>query len=203
MALEVGSALALLAGAVPDRDRADAALFEHWAQVPHWPALTVGLPLMVGVRPQAWPELLASVPAAATLQAALAEALQLPPASDQPVLPARLRVAAKGVGIVPPPYLGQLLDFLGRVLPRAEADVAGDAGRQALAAEERETLLGIALMLVTRLPRDCVDEAGYYSAARIAELILQKSVRWFPLAPPTLDRAGIEALLAGWITPGG
>ena len=199
---EVDNCLAQLAAAVTPDERADAALFEHWAKEPRWPALAVGLPLLLGLQPQAWPRFLARVPAAATLQVALARALQLPLTDDASVPPSRLRTAAERVGITPPAYLAQLLDFLGRVLPQVEPGAPRSGEAQVLAAQERETLLGIALMLVTRLPRDCVDEEGYYSAQRITNLLLQRSARWFPLAPPTLDRAGIEALLAGWITPG-
>ena len=187
--------------AIPPALRAEVALFEHWAKEPQWPALAVGLPLLLGLQPAAWPRVLKDSPAARTLANAFAGELELPMEIDAPVSPQRLRAAAERLGIVVPAPLAQLMDFLGRVLPQTEAqDVAAEFAM--LAAQERETLLGIALMLVTRVPRDCLDEDGYFSPDLICDQILQKSVRWFPLAPPALDRAGLRALIASWITPG-
>lgn len=202
MVPEIGGALALLTAAIEPDEWADVVVFEHWAKEPRWPALTAGLPLMLGVRPQAWARLLADVPAAAILQSAFAEALQWSPAGDEAAPPARLRAVAERMGITLPPLLAQLLDFLGRVLPPMEREATESVEAQVLAADERATLLGVALMLVTRFPSECVDEAGYYSPGLIADRILQKSARWFPLAPPTLDRDDIEALLAVWVNPG-
>ena len=190
----------MVAAAIPN-ELADHALFEHWAKEFRWPALEAGLPLVLGVQPGAWPRLIAGVPAAASLQQLLAQALELRPGEDALMVPAQLRAAAERLGLVLPSHLAQLLDFLARVLPVQEASAA-DAEADSLAAQERETLLGIALLLVTRMPRECLDEEGYFNVERIADLILQRSARWFPLAPPALDRAGLCRLLATWITPG-
>ena len=200
MTVEAQTLAALTAAAANPQELADAALFEQWAKEQSWPALAVGLPLALGLRPEAWPRLLASVSAATTVQTALARALQIPPADDASVAPTRLRSAVEQIGIRLPPYLAQLLEFLGRVLPEPESDALESGEAQILAAQERETLLGIALLLVTRMPRDCLDDEGYFSAERITDLVFRRSARWFPLAPPTLDRDGIKALIAGWIT---
>ena len=92
---------------------------------------------------------------------------------------------------------------MGRSSDFSPARAGADALFGWLAAQARETLLGAALMLVTRMPQDCVDELGYYDSVRITQLILQKALLWFPLDPPPLDRAGIEALIARWLPPKG
>ena len=197
----MSTSVASIQAQIPATLRADVALFEQWAKEAQWPALAVGLPLLLGLQPAAWPQILQDIPPARTLASAFADALELPLEPDAPVAPHRLRAAAERLGIVVPTALAQLMDCLGRVLPQTDAPGSA-AESEALAAQERETLLGIALMLVTRMPRECLDEDGYFSADRICDLILQKSVRWFPLAPPTLGREGIRALIASWIKPG-
>lgn len=174
---------------------------EAWAKRERWRAASEGLPLLLGVRPTDWTRI-DGASRVATVWAALAAALGVAPDSDPECSPLKLRAAALGLGLSPPPALDRLLDFIQRLLPAVEPATAA-AEAEVLAAQERETLLGAALMLVTRMPQDCVNELGYYDSARITRLILQKALLWFPLGPPALDRAGIEALIARWLPPAG
>ncbi len=175
---------------------------EAWAKRDTWQAISEGLPLLLGVKPEAWISFTAApavAHAAQSLGLALAVQLGLPHGADPALPPQKLRAAAQHLAWPLPPALDRLLDFIARILP---SSVAGDpdlAEAQVLAAQARETLLGAALLLVTRMPRDCVDELGYYDPTRIARLIRQKALLWFPLAPPALDEAGIAALLAKWL----
>ena len=174
---------------------------EAWAKRERWRAASEGLPLLLGVRPEDWARIDGAARVGETW-AALAAALGVAPDSDPECSPLKLRAAALGLGLSPPPALDRLLDFIQRLLPEAQPEAAA-AEAEVLAAQERETLLGAALMLVTRMPQDCVDELGYYDSARITRLILQKALLWFPLGPPALDRGGIEALIARWLPPKG
>ena len=178
---------------------------EAWAKHERWRAASEGLPLLLGVRPADWPAVCANAKCAAELAfvwTAFAAALGVAEDTDPERSPLALRAAALGLGLGPPPALDRLLDFIQRLLPEAAPDEAA-AEAEVLAAQARETLLGAALMLVTRMPQDCVDELGYYDSVRITQLILQKALLWFPLDPPPLDRAGIEALIARWLPPKG
>ena len=191
-----------------DRDATDPAtqrLFEAWAARDHWRARSEALPLLVGVAPTAWAEHLAGrglAGAERALWSALAQALSLDPDADQALEPRRLRAWAQEAGLRLPAALARLLDFITSVLPRAAAGetVAAD---EVLRAQERETILGAALMLVTRQPAECVDDEGRYDSARIARLIRARALLWFPLAPPSLSEAEMAALVARWVEHGG
>jgi len=178
---------------------------EAFAKREQWRAASEGLPLLLGLHPADWPALCATpahAPLVAAVWTAFAAALGVAAETDPERSPLSLRAAALSIGISPPPALDRLLDFIQRLLPEAPPE-GGAAEAEVLAAQARETLLGAALMLVTRMPQDCVDELGYYDSARITQLILQKALLWFPLGPPPLDRAGIEALIARWLPPKG
>jgi len=186
-------------------DPATQRLFEAWAARDHWRARSEALPLLVGVAPSAWAEHLAGrglAGAERALWSALAQALSLDPDADQALEPRRLRAWAQEAGLRLPAALARLLDFITSVLPRAGAGetVAAD---EVLRAQERETILGAALMLVTRQPAECVDDEGCYDSARIARLIRARALLWFPLAPPSLSEAEMAALVARWVEHGG
>jgi len=182
-------------------DPATQRLFEAWAGRERWCARSEALPLLAGVAPSAWAEHLARRGLEAAEQAlwpVLAQALSLDADADPHIEPRRLRAWAQGAGLRLPAALARLLDFITSVLP-AVADGETVAVDEVLRAQERETILGAALMLVTRQPAECVDEAGCFDSARIARLIRARALLWFPLAPPALSEAEMEALLARWV----
>lgn len=186
-------------------DPATQRLFEAWAARECWRARSEALPLLVGVSPSAWADHLARPGLAGAehaLWSALVRDLSLEADADQPLEPRRLRAWAQGAGLHLPAALARLLDFITSVLPTA---AGGDtaAADEVLRAQERETILGAALMLVTRQPAECVDEEGCYDSARIARLIRSRALLWFPLAPPSLSEAEMAALVARWVAHGG
>ncbi len=186
-------------------DPATQRLFEAWAARDRWCARSEALPLLVGVAPSAWAEHLARrglTGAEHALWSVLAQALSLDADADPHLEPRRLRAWVQGTGLRLPAALARLLDFITSVLPTA-ADGETGAADEVLRAQERETILGAALMLVTRQPAECVDEAGCYDSARIARLIRARALLWFPLAPPSLSEAEMAALLARWVAHGG
>lgn len=180
------------------------ALFERWARREQWHARSEALALLVGMDPDDWPALAARQPQAADeLWDCLAADLDLDATTDPPLPPARVRAWARGAGIVLPAALARLLDFIASVLPTATASAAGEASElEVLRAQERETVLGAALMLVTRQAAECVDDEGYYDPVRIARLVRARSLLWFPLAPPSLDEDEMVRLLSKWLPPG-
>jgi hypothetical protein len=186
-------------------DPATQRLFEAWAARECWCARSEALPLLVGVSPSAWAAHLARrglTGAELALWSALARDLSLELDADQALEPRRLRAWAQGAGLRLPTALARLLDFITSVLPTVPA---GDAmaADEVLRAQERETVLGAALMLVTRQPAECVDDEGCYDSARIAQLIRSRALLWFPLAPPSLSEAEMAALVARWVAHSG
>lgn len=176
---------------------------EHWAKLPEWPVRSVGIALLVGVDPTHETQLLTHArfgSHALPLWEALAAALGLAVQDNTGVSPSKLRSAAERLGLDWPLALTRVLDFVSAVLPeRASAADREAAQAQIHTAEDRTTLLGAALAVVTRTPAACLDEAGYWDATRIARLIYQQAVYWFPLAPPHLNEAEAAQLIARYL----
>lgn len=169
-------------------------LYEAWAQRDAWHLKQEAVPLVVGQDPAQW----STSPAADALAHAMA--VDLGTDVDALVSPLAVRRWAQAHGLRLPQALSRLLDFITSVLPQeAREDVAAEG--EILRAQERETLLGAALMLVTKEQAACLDDEGCYSPAKIARLIRARAVLWFPLAPLSLDEAEIAALVARWIAP--
>ncbi|MGE3772386.1 MAG: hypothetical protein AB7I32_05635 [Gammaproteobacteria bacterium] len=174
--------------------------YEAWARRDGWQLRREALPLVVGHDPSTWAAQLE-----ATGREALADELVRALARDlgvdteASVAPLAVRRWAQSHGLRLPQALSRLLGFVSSVLPQASADDAAVAEVEVLRAQERETLLGAALMLVTKEQAACLDENGGYSPAKIAQLIRSRALLWFPLAPPSLDEAEIAALIARWI----
>lgn len=187
--------------AVDAVDPAAQARYERWAGREQWRARSEALPLLVGVEPAEWggSERARSADAAA-LWSRFAAELGLDANGDLPLSPARVREWARGAGVALPRALARLLDFIASVLPATASGGTPQVSEvEVLRAQERETVLGAALMLVTREAHECVDEEGYLDPGRIARLVRARSLLWFPLAPPQLSEADITRLLARWL----
>ena len=176
--------------------------YEAWTRRDTWHLRDEAAPLLVGLEPTAWQPFIADpgrAPLAEALTLALARDVGADPGAG--VSPLRVRTWAQAQGIRLPLALSRLLDFIACVLPQAAAADSANDDAEVRRAQERETLLGAALMLVTKEQAACLDDDGYYSALRIAKLIRARALLWFPLAPPALDEAAIAALIARWIEP--
>lgn len=176
--------------------------YEAWAQRETWRLGDEAAPLLVGVAPADWPGYIAGSERAAwaeALMVALSHGLGV--SREHEVTPLRVRAWAQQHGIRLPLALGRVLDFIASVLPQAREGDAAESEAEVLRAQERETLLGAALMLVTKEQAACLDEEGCYSPEKIARLIRARALLWFPLAPPSLDEAAIAQLIARWIAP--
>lgn len=176
------------------------ARYEAWARRDGWRVRDEAAALVAGVDPAHWREFVQGSERAAWAEAltlALVHGLDVP--VDGLVSPMRVRSWAQAHGIRLPLALSRLLDFMASVLAPAADDASASVQDDVLRAQEREILLGAALMLVTKEQAACLDDEGCYSASRIARLILSRALLWFPLAPPTLDEAAIARLLERWI----
>lgn len=174
-------------------------LFEQWLAREQWHLASEALPLLVGVAPESWAEHIESCGgdgAANQLIAMLSHDLKCP--TDGLIAPVVLRHWARSNGVVLPPPLARLLDFVAQVLPAVPASPSAEQATTEQA--ERELVLGAALALVTRFPRQCRDANGFFDGALIADLILSQAARWFPLEPPQLGREEIATLLESHLT---
>lgn len=183
-------------------DAADATLqplFEQWLKAEQWRAQGEALPLLVGCAPARWGQAAgeAARGAAQPLWQALVREIGCAPADDPPLSPFRLRQWAQREGLALPSALTRVLDFIGAVLPALAVPVNDTPipGHD----EDRVTLLGAALAMVTRYPARCVDAEGYYDAARIVAQVFAQAVVWFPLGPPAFSQADAVALVARWL----
>ena len=174
---------------------------EGWAKRSEWAARSEALPLLVGADPNDWAralELPSNARHEAALWRALSATLGLGADSNALISPTRLRSAAEANGLDLPLALVRVLDFITAVLSPAGEDPP-DPAPLLQAAEDRLTVLGAALALLARTPDRCLNEAGYYDAARLARAIFQQAVYWFPLGPPSLDEAAAATLIARWL----
>lgn len=195
----------LRSGADVDATSADVQQrYEAWARRETWHLRYDAVPLVVGHDPSSWPAYVEANDCA-TLADELSRELARDLGVDEGahIMPLAIRRWAQDTEVRLPVALSRLLDFIASVLPQGGPGDMAASEVELLRAQERETLLGAALMLVTRDQAACRDEDGCYSPAIIARLILARALLWFPLAPPTLDEAAIAALVARWITPSG
>lgn len=175
---------------------------ERWCKHAAWPAHSVALPLALGVDPADWAAHVARRNAQAQaelLWQALAVHLRLPPDEDTAIAPEAVAHWARNAGFALPLALQRLLDFMRTVLPQEAVAEEGAARPALLRAEAEATLLGAALAQVTRDPAACVDDGGYYDAARIAARVFAQAVVWFPLGPPPFAREEAVTLIARWL----
>jgi hypothetical protein len=174
-------------------------LYEHWCKSDSWSLGREALPLLVGVDPAAWQHHVE----AQELQQSAEALLQLISAGldcrpDAQITPARIRHWAREQGIALPEPLARVLDFILSVLPPVMRDPQAMSGADQSA--DRERALGAALALVTKFPDQCRDEHGFFDGARIAALILDKRLLWFPEGGPAFSAAEIAALLENYLS---
>jgi hypothetical protein len=182
-------------------DQATQIFYESWVKREAWRVRTEALPLAVGVDPSQWEAHLARVDgssAATALGADLATYCGVEIARDDDVSPGQVRQWMRAMNASLPISLARLLDFIGVTLPQsAPGSLATRAEQRIL--EERCTMLGAALSLITKTPAQCLDSDGYFDCVRIARLIFAQAVYWFPLEPPELSETDVVDLLRQWV----
>lgn len=165
--------------------------YERMLKQDAWKLGSEALPLLVGVDPRTWQQHVAKAGASAEA-AALHEQLAGEADADGCITPGALRDWARRAGIELPASLGSLLDYIARVVPPPRE---AESIQPTPASGDREIVLGAALALVTKFPDRCRDAHGFFDGARIADLMLEKAVLWFPDRPPALSRDEIARLI--------
>lgn len=174
--------------------------YEKWLSRDSWQLESEALPLLVGIAPQDYAAYLHQIKAAeasAELLQALCASLQLEPAAT--ITPQQLQHWCRQHKIALPQAMSNLLDFINRVITPVNAG-SSTPEEQHAAHQEREVILGAALSLVTKFPEQCRDEHGFFDGLKIADLLRQKALLWFPLGPPQLSREEIATLLEKYLT---
>lgn len=185
-------------------------LFESWVSRDHWHLFNEGLPLLLGVDPQNWPERVAALSLTAGTEIAKAALVEVAlKSSDLPILnptqpqtdwrvsPMDLYLWTVVAGFrVPEPY-ATLVQFVLQVVKRPEltksSPGAGTSGGAA-----REKVLGAALALLARSPESCRDEHGLLDPMHMAARIAEQSIRWFEAPTPPMPISDMATLIAQW-----
>lgn len=176
-------------------------MFEHWLTLEEWVLSTQAVPLIVGSAPESWPGYLSShgfVDVNSQLCAMLARELNC--TETESVSAMRVYSWSRSRRVKLPEVLESLMSFVQQALPAVAVDHTQSAERVGLEAQEREVILGASLALVTKFPHQCRDENGFYDAAKIAALVIEKGALWFPHSRPELSPAAIEKLLDQYLS---
>ena len=175
-------------------------LYEHWLKSDTWAARNEALPLVVGVDPLLWRSYLEAGELAAAEQSLWDEYQReagLAAESDR-VAVNHVVAFFRAQQVEMPASFSRLYDFIRQTTLPAAPDPA-DRDAVPARAEETEAVLGAALALVASMPDRCRDEHGFVAGERIAKLIMQSAVRWFPLQAPTMTETEMATLIDKWL----
>ena len=193
-------------------------LYERWLRQDEWRVRSEALPLLFGVEPAQWPELIAGLDlglqvesAWDTLKACIAQA-RFPPLTgtqreedEWGVHPLDFYHWAHGHGLDISAAFEQLAQFVATVIkqphsPSPASHVLFGAGLPPQTqASEREKILGAALNVLAKCPEACRDEHGLVSGEAIAKLIGEQCIRWFDTQQLPVDPTDVAALIDRWL----
>ncbi|MGH8601420.1 MAG: hypothetical protein ACREXR_01170 [Gammaproteobacteria bacterium] len=193
-------------------------LYERWLRQDEWRVRSEALPLLLGVEPAQWPELIAGLElepqiegAWDALKACIARA-QFPPLigtqreeEQWGVHPLDFYHWVRGQSLDIPPAFEQLAQFVATVIkhphsPCPASHVLFGAGLPPQTqASEREKILGAALNVLAKCPEACRDEHGLVSGEAIAKLIGEQCIRWFDTQQLPADATDVAALIDRWL----
>ena len=175
-------------------------LYEQWLKQDNWAARNEALPLVVGVDPVLWLAYVETGEHAEAEQALWAAFQQKTGISgeSEPVAVDSVVLFFRKQDVEMPASFSRLYEFIRQTTLSAEPDAA-DVADARMQGEETETVLGAALALVASMPDRCRDEHGFVAGERVAKLILQSAVRWFPMQPPTMTESAMAALINKWL----
>ncbi|MGH8615640.1 MAG: hypothetical protein ACREYF_27380 [Gammaproteobacteria bacterium] len=194
-------------------------LYERWLRQDEWRVRSEALPLLLGVEPAQWPELIAGLDlglqvegAWDALKACIARArfplltgTQREEEEEWGVHPLDLYHWARAHGLDIPPTFEQLAQFVATVIkhphsPSPASHVLFGAGLPPQTqASAREKILGAALNVLAKCPGACRDEHGLVSGEAITKLIGEQCIRWFDTQQLPADATDVAALIDRWL----
>ncbi|MGH8593332.1 MAG: hypothetical protein ACREV3_05600 [Gammaproteobacteria bacterium] len=193
-------------------------LYERWLRQDEWRVRSEALPLLLGVEPSQWPELIRGLElglqaegAWDRLKACIART-QFPPLigtqreeEEWGVHPLDFYHWARGQGLDIPSAFEHLAQFIATVIRRphpsyrASHPLFGAALPPQTQASEREKILGAALNVLAKCPQGCRDEHGLVSGEAIVKLIGEQCVRWFDAPQLPAHPTDMAALIDRWL----
>ncbi len=208
---------------LPDSASRDASeqaqlLYERWMPKAEWSLRAEGIPLLIGIAPDAWEtvrasgacktpenELWASVRGSVVTEGKPRVMNPDHPEEDWRCAPIDLYQWAHASGVPVPEPFEALMQFIQRVVQRPAAS-SPDAVRQEPnpssrkdAPSTREKVLGAALNVLAKCPDQCYDQHGLVSGEKITRLIAAQSTRWFDTAEPPMGTGEMAELIDNWL----
>jgi hypothetical protein len=193
-------------------------LYERWMPKPAWLLRAEGIPLLIGIAPDAWETLRASG-ACGTLEHELWASVRGSvvtdgkprvmnsdvPQEDWRCAPIDLYQWARASGVPIPEPFEALMQFIQRVVPSPAASSLDALCRESIpssrndAPSTREKVLGAALNVLAKCPDRCYDQHGLVSGEQITRLIAAQSMRWFDTAEPPMRTGEMAELIDKWL----
>jgi len=189
-------------------------LYERWMSKPEWSLRAEGIPLLIGIPPDAWETLRASGACGAlehNLWASVRGSVVTAgkprvinpesPEQDWRCAPSDLYQWARASGVPIPEPFEALMQFIQRVVPGSSASSPDALCREPNpstgkdAPSTREKVLGAALNVLAKCPDQCYDEHGMVSGEKIVQLIAVQSMRWFDTPEPPMRDRDMAALI--------
>jgi len=181
---------------------------------PEWALRGEGIPLLIGIAPDAWETLRASG-ACGTLEHKLWASVRgsvvtagkprvinpESPEQDWRCAPIDLYQWARASGVPIPEPFEALMQFIQRVVPGSSSSSPDAVHREPNpsarndAPSTREKVLGAALNVLAKCPDQCYDQHGMVSGEKIVQLIAVQSMRWFDTAKPPMRDRDMAALI--------
>ncbi len=209
--------------ASPDSASQDASaraqlLYERWMCKPEWSLRAEGIPLLIGIAPDAWEtlhasgacktpenELWASVRGSVVTEGKPRVTNPDHPEEDWRCAPIDLYQWAHASGVPIPEPFEALMQFIQRVVPGSSASSPDALRREPNpssrkdAPSTREKVLGAALNVLAKCPDQCYDEHGLVSGEIITRLIAAQSMRWFDAKEPPMRNGEMAELIDKWL----
>lgn len=189
-------------------------IYEKWLKFDAWTARGIAVPLIIGCDPEQWSSYIAQHELAAN-EELLWHILSndLGKEADDEVSIAAVNEWARIQTVSLHPSFLRIYEFVRKVMMSSMPLKAADSQTKAeMAANDRvvrqadielarehEIVLGAALSLLSKMPDKCRDANGFADGGKIAELIEQTAVKWFPTSPPILNKSKMAALIDKWL----
>ena len=193
-------------------------LYECWMPKAEWSLRAEGIPLLIGIAPDAWETLRASG-ACGTLENMLWESMRRAvvtegkprvmnpdhPEEDWRCAPIDLYQWARAAGVPIPEPFEALMQFIQRVVQWPATSSPDALCREPNPSSKndapsiREKVLGAALNVLAKCPDRCYDQHGLVSGEQITRLIAAQSTRWFDAEEPPMRTGEIAELIDKWL----